>query len=216
MSETGRGYSLPYAVDRGVRIGTIIVMSICTVASGLLFVWMIRPQIWYDWLICFLPVLLMLVLFSSNVLELFAVLHIVPEGIAITLFGKTLRRFPAEQIRFLTAIPGNAANDRVNRIAVCDKTLEELTQLGYKTTPRFMRIAKPRWPGEFAESYLYHRSMTVPGEMNFMRKILWLDWAPERLQLLRQMYPDAQWLDCTQKQIFETQLRNAEGEKHGQ
>ena len=216
MSVTGRGYSLPYAVDRGVRIGTIIVMSICTVASGLLFVWMIRPQIWYDWLICFLPVLLMLVLFSSNVLELFAVLHIVPEGIAITLFGKTLRRFPAEQIRFLTAIPGNAANDRVNRIAVCDKTLEELTQLGYKTTPRFMRIAKPRWPGEFAESYLYHRSMTVPGEMNFMRKILWLDWTPERLQLLRQMYPDAQWLDCTQKQIFETQLRNAEGEKHGQ
>jgi len=201
-----RGYSLPYVVDRGVRIGTIIVMSICTVVSGFLFVWMIRPGIWYDWLICFLPVFLMLVLFSSNILELFAVLHIVPEGIAITLFGKTVRRVPAEEIRFLTAIPGNAANDRVNRIAVCDKTLEELTELGYKTTPRSMRIAKPRWPGEFAESYLYHRSMTVPGEMNFMRSILWLDWDPERLMLLRKMYPDAQWLDCTQKKIFEVQL----------
>ena len=201
-----RGYSLPYVVDRGVRIGTIIVMSICTVVSGFLFVWMIRPGIWYDWLICFLPVFLMLVLFSSNILELFAVLHIVPEGIAITLFGKTVRRVPAEEIRFLIAIPGNAANDRVNRIAVCDKTLEELTELGYKTTPRSMRIAKPRWPGEFAESYLYHRSMTVPGEMNFMRSILWLDWDPERLMLLRKMYPDAQWLDCTQKKIFEVQL----------
>ena len=148
----------------------------------------------------------MLVLFSSNVLELFGVLHIVPEGIAITLFGKTVRCVPAEEIRFLTAIPGNAANDRVNRIAVCDKTLEELTELGYKTTPRSMRIKNPRWAGEFAESYLYHRSMTVPGEMNFMRSILWLDWDPERLMLLRQMYPDAQWLDCTRDKRFEKQL----------
>ena len=206
MSETGRGYSLPYAVDKGVRIGTILVMSVCTIAAGALFAWMIWPQIWYDWLICFLPVLLMLILFSSNVLELFAVLHIVPEGIAITLFGKTVRQFPAEEIRFLTAVPGNAASDRVNRIAVCDKTLEELTELGYKTTPKSMRIKNPRWPGEFAESYLYHRSMTVPGEMNFMRSILWLDWDPERLMLLRQMYPDAMWLDCTRDKIFEKQL----------
>ena len=206
MSETGRGYSLPYAVDKGVRIGTILVMSVCTIAAGALFAWMIWPKIWYDWLICFLPVLLMLILFSSNVLELFAVLHIVPEGIAITLFGKTVRQLPAEQIRFLTAVPGNAASDRVNRIAVCDKTLEELTELGYKTTPKSMRIKNPRWPGEFAESYLYHRSMTVPGEMNFMRSILWLDWDPERLMLLRQMYPDAMWLDCTRDKIFEKQL----------
>lgn len=206
MSETGRGYSLPYAVDKGVRIGTILVMSVCTIAAGALFAWMIWPQIWYDWLICFLPVLLMLILFSSNVLELFAVLHIVPEGIAITLFGKTVRQLPAEEIRFLTAVPGNAASDRVNRIAVCDKTLEELTELGYKTTPKSMRIKNPRWPGEFAESYLYHRSMTVPGEMNFMRSILWLDWDPERLMLLRQMYPDAMWLDCTRDKIFEKQL----------
>jgi hypothetical protein len=206
MSETGRGYSLPYAVDKGVRIGTILVMSVCTIAAGALFAWMIWPKIWYDWLICFLPVLLMLILFSSNVLELFAVLHIVPEGIAITLFGKTVRQFPAEEIRFLTAVPGNAASDRVNRIAVCDKTLEELTELGYKTTPKSMRIKNPRWPGEFAESYLYHRSMTVPGEMNFMRSILWLDWDPERLMLLRQMYPDAMWLDCTRDRIFEKQL----------
>ena len=206
MSDTGQGYSLPYAVDKGVRIGTILVMFVCTVAAGALFAWMIQPKIWYDWLICFLPVLLILILFSSNVLELFAVLHIVPEGIAITLFGKTMRKFPAEQIRLLTAVPGNAACDRVNRIAVCDQTLEELTCLGYKATPRSMRIAKPRWPGEFAESYLYHRSMTVPGEMNFMRSILWLDWDPERLMLLRQMYPDAMWLDCTRDKIFEKQL----------
>jgi hypothetical protein len=48
--------------------------------------------------------------------------------------------------------------------------------------------------------------MTVPGEMNFMRSILWLDWDPERLMLLRQMYPDAMWLDCTRDKIFEKQL----------
>ena len=206
MSEQGLGYDLPYAVDRGVRIGTIIVILICTVACAIMFIWMIWPGTLLDWVIAMSPILLMMVLFSSNVLELFAVLHIVPEGIAITLFGKTVRQLPAEQIRFLTAVPGNAASDRVNRIAVCDKTLEELTELGYKTTPKSMRIKKPRWPGEFAESYLYHRSMTVPGEMNFMRRILWLDWDPERLMLLRQMYPDAMWLDCTRDKIFEKQL----------
>ena len=206
MSEQGRGYDLPYAVDRGVRIGTIIVMLICTVACAIMFIWMIWPGTLLEWVIAMSPILLMMVLFSSNVLELFAVLHIVPEGIAITLFGKTVRQLPAEQIRFLTAVPGNAASDRVNRIAVCDKTLEELTELGYKTTPKSMRIKKPRWPGEFSESYLYHRSMTVPGEMNFMRSILWLDWDPERLKLLRQMYPDAMWLDCTRDKIFEKQL----------
>lgn len=206
MSEKGRGYSLPYAVDRGVRIGTILVMTICTIACGVLFIWMIQPVVWVDWVIAFSPVLLMLVLFSSNVLELFAVLHIVPEGLAITVFGKTMRQLSAEEIRFLTAIPGNAASDRVNRIAVCGRTLEELTELGHKTTPKAMRIKTPRWPGEFAGSYLYHRSMTVLGEMNFMREILWLDWDPERLRLLQKMYPNAQWLDCTRDKRFEKQL----------
>ena len=206
MTKKARGYDLPYAVDTGVRIGTIVVMTICTVSCAAMFVWMIWPGTLLDWAVALSPIFLMLVLFASNVLELFAVLHIVPEGIAITLFGKTVRRVPAEQIRFLTVIPGNAASDRVNRIAVCDKTLEELTELGYKTTPRSMRISKPRWPGEFAESYLYHRSMTVPGEMNFMKRILWLDWDPERLHILRQMYPNARWLDCTRDQRFEKQL----------
>ena len=206
MTKKARGYDLPYAVDTGVRIGTIAVMAVCTVLCSVMFIWMIWPGTLLDWLIALCPMLLMLFLFSSNILELFAVLHIVPEGIAITLFGKAVRRVPAEQIRFLTVIPGNAASDRVNRIAVCDKTLEELTELGYKTTPRSMRISKPRWPGEFAESYLYHRSMTVPGEMNFMKRILWLDWDPERLHILRQMYPNARWLDCTRDQRFEKQL----------
>ena len=167
MTKKARGYDLPYAVDTGVRIGTIAVMAVCTVLCSVMFIWMIWPGTLLDWLIALCPMLLMLFLFSSNILELFAVLHIVPEGIAITLFGKTVRRVPAEQIRFLTVIPGNAASDRVNRIAVCDKTLEELTELGYKTTPRSMRISKPRWPGEFAESYLYDENGKTMGHESY-------------------------------------------------
>ncbi|MBR5125514.1 MAG: hypothetical protein IKU68_02140 [Oscillospiraceae bacterium] len=206
MGEQGRGYSLSYAVDKGVRIGTVIVTAICAVLSSVLFAGMLLPGSWIDWAVALLPILMMLTVLFANLLELFAVLHIVPEGIAITVFGRTLRKFPAEKIRFLTAVPGNAASDRINRIAVCDKTLEELTELGHQSTPKIMRIKNPRWPGEFAGSYLYHRSMTVPGEMNFMRPILWLDWDPERLRILRRMYPNARWLDCTRDQRFEKQL----------
>ena len=208
MKETGRGYDLPYAVDTGTRLGIILVTAVCAVGCIFLFWWLLLPETLLDWTVTLVPALLMLVFLTlPEAADLWAVLHIVPEGIAITLFGKTVRRFPAEQIRFLTAVPGNASSNRTDKIAVCDQTLEELTYLGYKTTPKAFRIEKPRWPGEFAESYLYHRSMTIPGEMNFMRKILWLDWAPERLQMLRQMYPDAQWLDCTQKKIFDAQLK---------
>ena len=206
MIEKGRGCSLSYAVDKGVRIGTVSVMAICAVLSSVLFAGMLLPGSWIDWAVTLLPVLMMVTVLFSNFLELFAVLHIVPEGIAITIFGKTLRKFPAEKIRFLTAIPGNTASDRINRIAVCDKTLEELTELGHKSTPKIMRIPRPRWPGEFAGSYLRRRSMSIPGEMNFMRPILWLDWDPERLRILRWMYPEAQWLDCTRDQRFEKQL----------
>ena len=207
MKESRRGYKLPYAVDTGTRIGIISVTAVCAVLYTVLFWFLLRPETLTDWAVTLVPALLMVVFLTlPEVADLFAVLHIVPEGIAITLFGKTARRFPAEQIRFLTAISGNASSNHTDKIAVCDQTLEELTALGYKTTPKVMRIPKPRWSGEFAESYLYHRSMTIPGELNFMRKILWLDWSPERLAILQEMYPEALWLDCTRDQRFEKQL----------
>ncbi len=207
MPEKGRGYSLPYAVDTGTRIGIISVTAVCAVLCIVVFWFLLEPETLTGWAVTLVPALFMVVFLTlPEVADLFAVLHIVPEGIAITLFGKTVRRFPAKQIRFLTAVSGNTSSNRTDKIAVCDQTLEELTELGYKTTPKIMRISTPRWSGEFAENYLYHRSMTIPGEMNFTRRILWLDWSPERLVILREMYPDAQWLDCTRDQRFEKQL----------
>ena len=212
MSETGRGYSLPYAVDRGTRVGLIAVTFFSAVLYAVFCGLLLKPDEPADWAVTLIPAVLMVVLLTlPEVADLYATLHIAQEGIDITLFGRTLRQFPAEQIRFLSAVHGNASSNRTDKIAVSSKTLEDLTELGYKTTPKSMRIKNPRWPGEFAESYLYQRSMTVPGDMNFMRDILWLDWDPERLQILRQMYPDAQWLDCTQKKIFDAQLKESRG-----
>lgn len=208
MEENHRGYDLPYAVATGTRIGTLGVAVVCTVPCVVILGSLIQPDTLLDWSITLAPGLAMLlVLVLPEAAALCAVLNLVPEGIAITVFGKTVRRFPADKIRFLTAVSGSASRNRADKIAVCEYTLEELTQLGYKATPRLMRIPRPRWTGEFAESYLYHRSMSVPGELNYMRKIIWLDWSPERLKLLLEMYPQAQWLDCTQKKLFDAQLR---------
>lgn len=208
MEDNRRGYDLPYAVVTGTRIGTLGVAVVCTVLCVIVFCSLIQPDTILDWIVTLAPALAMLiVLVLPEAAVLCAVLHIVPEGIAITVLGKTVRRFPAEKIHFITAVSGSASRNRVDKIAVCEQTLEELTQLGYKATPKIMRIPNPRWAGEFAESYLYHRGMSLSGELNDMRKIIWLDWSPERLKLLLEMYPQAQWLDCTQKKLFDAQMK---------
>ena len=63
------------------------------------------------------------------------------------------------------------------------------------------------WLGETAAKYLWRRAESMKGDLNLHRHILWLDWSPERLKLLLEMYPQAQWLDCTQKKLFDAQLR---------
>ena len=64
-----------------------------------------------------------------------------------------------------------------------------------------------RWHGETAAKYLWRRAESLKGELNLHRHVLWLDWSPERLKLLLEMYPQAQWLDCTQKKLFDAQLK---------
>ena len=133
-----------------------------------------------------------------------AKVHFVPEGIAVTLFGYTIRRVPAENIRFITALrPGRKAGS-VCQIVISARSLEELTALAVKKTPKLFRASKEFWPGEWVEKYLLRRARWgLPVE----KTSLWIPWSPERLKLLLDMYPQAQWLDCTQDKKFDNQLK---------
>lgn len=129
-------------------------------------------------------------LFLAELAICFTKLHIVPQGIALTLFGKTVRRVPAEKIRILSAVQYSRKLGAVEQIAVCTMS-----------------------PGEIncatAED-LYHYLLVTAGflrvTLNLNRRILWLEWSPERLKLLRRMYPDVSWIDGSPERQFDKQL----------
>lgn len=141
-------------------------------------------------------VLMMAVIVVGHVSKL----RIVPEGIAITLFGKEIRRVPAEQIRLLAGFRENTRKAAPMYLAVCSKTLEEFQEWG-----QCCQYDEP-WEGERVIKYI-SRIPSVLLTFHLHKEILLLDWSPERLSILRQMYPEAQWLDCTQKKVFDAQLK---------
>lgn len=194
----------PFAEDPGTRIGHIIVYTVLAGFVGGYALWEMGRNTSGAWILLILALVIAMA-GLPEIGELLARLQICPEGISITVFGKTLRRIPAEQIRFLSGVPGRKRDNAIPQIAVCSYSLEDLTELGIRSTPKCLRIRKERWEGEFAGSYLWKRSI-LKG-LICERRILWLDWSPERLMLLRQMYPQAQWLDCTREGQFETQLK---------
>lgn len=199
--EKKRGYDLPYAADPGVQIAFMVIGLIGIGAT----VWFAKSE-GEPLLLVLVALFLTIILYYAG--QLAARLHIVPEGIAVTLFGMTLRRLPAEEIRLIAAV--GKYNTKANPhdvMAVCVNTVEELAELGNKHTPKLLKNTADRWYGESAAKYLWRRAESIRGELNLHRHILWLDWSPERLKLLLEMYPDAAWLDGTQKKLFDAQLR---------
>lgn len=200
MEEKRRGYDLPFSADPGVQIAFIGIGLIGIGAT----VWFAKSE---GEPLLLMATALFLGIVLSYAAQLMARLHIVPEGVAVTLFGMTLRRLPAEEIRLIAAVRkyNNKANPH-DVMALCVNTVEELTELGSKHTPKLLQNSADRWHGETAAKYLWRRAESLKGELNLHRHVLWLDWSPERLKLLREMYPDAAWLDGTQKKLFDAQL----------
>ena len=134
-----------------------------------------------------------------------AVLHLEPDCVRITAFGLTLRRYPLGKIRFISAMACSGKNRTGDRsqILLCAHTFEELAKKGgWKYGDR-----KP--PEECARQYLNrYATAYYVRELNLTRDILWLDWAPDRLRLIRWLYPDAKWADFTQNHIFDKQMND--------
>lgn len=132
-------------------------------------------------------------------------LHFEPEGVRLTAFGVTLRRYPLSKIRFLTAMECSGKNRTAGRaqILLSAYTFRELAKKG-GWNPGDRNPAEEcarQYLNRFATAY-YVR------ELNLSGRFLFLDWAPDRIRLIRWMYPDAQWADFTQNRIFDKQMND--------
>ncbi len=132
-----------------------------------------------------------------------AVLHLEPEGVRISAFGATLRRYPLGKIRFVSAMACSGKNRTAGRsqILLSAYTFEELAKKGG------WQRGGEKPADECARQYLNrYATAYYLRELNLTRRFLWLDWAPDRLRLIRWMYPDAQWMDFTKEKSYEKQL----------
>ncbi len=205
VNESERDCVLSYALNVERRTVYGVAAALCVVLCGIFALWMNKQGIPGFWMILFLVLLL-----AGNSLQMLAEclakLHLTPEGIDITLFNRTIRHIPVDQIRLFSANREVNRGENIDDLVICAYTLEELSELGRKHTPKIMRIPYPRWPGEFAGQYLHRRAISMRKELNLCKGLLFLDWSPERLKILRRMYPEVPWIDCTLEKYFDSQL----------
>ncbi|MBR3973430.1 MAG: hypothetical protein IKJ99_05720 [Oscillospiraceae bacterium] len=110
------------------------------------------------------------------------------------------------QIRFISAVCYTIKSRTYEKIAVCTYDQEELTALYKKNTRKMFQNSREIWFGEWAGVELTRQASRMTWGVKNDSRILWLDWDCERLEMLLRMYPNAQWLDCTQKKIFDERM----------
>lgn len=158
---------------------------------------------------CFYPLLLFMV--GQEFVGFFGKLHFVPEGIAITLFGRTLRQYPRERVLQLAGFASRKKRAVSKWIAVSSLSLDELAELMHRRMPRLLRDSRtlPGWRENMARNYLCRYAESLVRQMGFPRKdLLLIEWSPERLELLLDMYPGTPWTDLTEGSVLDAQ-RNA-------
>ena len=136
--------------------------------------------IWAVYLVLMVPYVL------TELGRSFAKLHIVPEGIAATLFGKTLRQIPRYEIRSFAGIRHKRKSIVRQWIAVSDAPVAELSQRRLN-----------RWAG----SLLREIGLSKSG-------MYLIEWSPERLELLLDMYPGTPWTDLTENGELDAEHKN--------
>ncbi len=138
----------------------------------------------------------------------FSKLHLVREGIAVTLFGKTLRRIPRQDIRFIGGFIGTKHSRFARNIAICTRSMEELAEEQERKTPKMLRNARtrPGWAEDLVRQMLIRYSTSIRSQLGFFRRdILLIEWSPERLELLLEMYPGVPWVDLTEKKKLDAE-----------
>ena len=148
------------------------------------------------------------ILFLCLLEELFMKLRFTPAGISVTLFGIILNHRSVARMKLIAPVRYRD-NDR---IALCSYTLEELRERAYYAKPELFRNRREYREGEWAHEYLHEQLHRMHGSRNSIRYldplIDWIWWDPERAEILRKMYPDAQWMDLTKDKYFDKQLNH--------
>ena len=150
----------------------------------------------------------LVILFLCLLAELFMKLRFTPTGISVTLFGIILNHRSVARMKLIAPVRYRD----IDKIALCSYSLEELRERAYYAKPELFRNRREYREGEWAHEYLHEQLHRMHGSRNSIRyldpMIDWLWWDPERAEILRKMYPDAQWMDLTKDKIFDKQLIN--------
>ena len=131
--------------------------------------------------------------------------------IDIALFGKTIRQFPRENIRFLGGIVYMKKSTGCKWICVCAMSMEELAIEMERQTPKMLRNgrSRPGWAEDMAGKFLLRYADSLRRKLGFPRKDIHLiEWSPERLEMLMEMYPGVPWCDLSDKKKLDAE-RNA-------
>lgn len=204
--EKNRGYSMPLLPNKRDMWGALGLM-ILAVAWTIFIVCVTINEEWdgESLLLLLFGVSCSIVAAGYFLIFRYAQLHFVPEGVAVTIFGLILKQVSKEKIRLITGARSVYKGSVIERIALCDYSLEELTAHAYKSKPKLFRNSREFRTGEWADDYLTR--MTAYGLIPD-RRIFLLRWDPERAEALRRLYPDAQWMDLTKDKIFDKQLNH--------
>ena len=202
--EPRRGYDLPLTTQKWQLWETLLVLPILVFVLEWRATELQAEYGWFKWCVY----LLMLVVTILELLKHFSKLHFVPEGIAVTLFSKTLRQFPRENIRFLGGISYTRKSREYRYICVCTRTLEEMAYEQNRRTAKMFRDAPtlPGWTENMARKFLWGYAASVNRALGFPRKdLLLIEWSPQRLELLQKMYPGIPWVDLTENKILDAE-----------
>ena len=203
-NEYRRGYDLPLVTHKG-RFWVILAVM-CLLVFNLEYGFR-RDGSEAAWIMRLIYPLLALAVVLEFVSD-FSKLHLVHEGIAVTLFGKTLRRIPREDIAFFGGFIGTRKCRYPKNLAVCTCSMEALAEKEEQKTDKMFRNARtcPGWAEDMARKYLLRCALSFRSELGTPnREILLIEWSPERLELLMEMYPGVPWCDLSDKKKLDAE-----------
>ena len=86
--------------------------------------------------------------------------------------------------------------------------MEELAEEQERKTPQVLRNARtrPGWAEDMARKYLIRYVASPRCQFGIPRKdILLVEWSPERLDMLMEMYPGVPWCDLSDKKKLDAE-----------
>ena len=191
--------SIPYRNDRVSAFLSGLFLAVMGFAGTVSMIPSLPGMRWSIWLVMVWYVFCTLAMFLfgvKNVLEALMLVHFAPEGIAVTLLGRHLRRYPVEKI--CHAYHWRSAN--INWIGISCVSREELiSQRERKLRRRVFnrssldyKMTCSDWQAWFLKDQL--RAERWKGKLLPLREdFLWMEFTPERKAILRTLYPQIGW-----------------------